>query len=110
MSLKLLIAAGLIASTFALGCGDDDASSTTAAPANVAPPGPADSVAQAQISYGMARGAISEGRFDDAQKAINDLKGMRDKIPAEWQKMVDQLGPMLAEARAKGVKAPATPQ
>lgn len=69
-------------------------------------------VAQAQSLYEKATAAISNTKFDDAQGYVDQLKAIRDKLPAEWQAKVDQLGTMLTDAKAKmgNLKMPSMPK
>lgn len=58
-------------------------------------------VVQAQQLYTQASTAISGMKLDDAQKYVDQLKGLRDKLPADWQTRVDDASKMLTDARAK---------
>jgi hypothetical protein len=66
-------------------------------------------VTQAQGLYTQAQTAISGMKFDEAQKHVDQLKGMRSKLPAEWQTRVDQLGTMLTDAKSKMGNMPSMP-
>lgn len=66
-------------------------------------------VAQAQDLYAKATTALSNMKPDDAQKYVDQLKTLRDKLPAEWQTKVDDLAKMVNDAKAKMTNLPNLP-
>lgn len=66
-------------------------------------------VAQAQALYAQATTAIGSAKLDDAQKYVDQLKGLRDKLPADWQVKVDEVAKMLTDAKAKLGNLPSMP-
>lgn len=70
----------------------------------------ADSVTdQAKKLYDQATTAISKANWDDAQKYVDQLKALRDKLPADWQAKVDEVAKMLTDAKAKLGNLPSMP-
>lgn len=66
--------------------------------------------AQAQKLFDDAKAAISKADFDNAQKYVDQLKGLSDKLPADWKAKVDELAKMLTDARAKLGNLPGLPK
>lgn len=56
---------------------------------------------QAQKLFDDAKAAITKGDFDGATKYVDQLKGLQDKLPADWKAKVDEVVKMLADAKAK---------
>jgi hypothetical protein len=66
-------------------------------------------VAQAQKLYDDAVAAVNKADFSTAEKYFDQLKTYRDKLPVEWQTKIDQLGTMIADAKAKLGNLPSVP-
>lgn len=64
---------------------------------------------QAKKLYDQATAAVTGMKLDDAQKYFDQLKALRDKLPADWQTKVDELGKMITDAKAKMGAMPAVP-
>ena len=53
---------------------------------------------------------VKENKLDLAEKALTQLEGMKDKLPAEWAGKIDSLKSALNAAKATGGKMPAMPK
>jgi molecular chaperone GrpE (heat shock protein) len=67
-------------------------------------------VAQAQKLYDDAVAAVNKADFSTAEKYFEQLKTYRDKLPADWQTKIDQLGKMITDAKAKLGNVPGLPR
>jgi hypothetical protein len=47
-----------------------------------------------------AKAAISANKLDDASKYVDQLKGLRDKLPADWQAKIDAVVKQFDSAKA----------
>lgn len=66
--------------------------------------------AQAQKLFDDAKAAIGKADFDGAQKYVDQLKGLQDKLPAEWKAKIDDLVKMIADAKEKLKAVPGMPK
>lgn len=65
---------------------------------------------QAQKLFDDAKAAIGKADFDGAQKYVDQLKGLQDKLPADWKAKVDEVVKMLADAKEKLKAIPGMPK
>ena len=65
---------------------------------------------QAQKLFDDAKAAIGKADFDGAQKYVDQLKGLQDKLPADWKAKVDEVVKMLADAKDKLKALPGMPK
>lgn len=90
--------------------GDLKDNATTTANTNTASDAGAGVVAQAQKLYDDAVNAVNKADFSTAEKYFEQLKSLRDKLPADWQAKVDQLGQLIADGKAKLGNLPNLPR
>ena len=79
----------------------DAAKEKGAAAVDAAKTAAADALGGAQTMFDEAKAAITKGDLTNATKYVDQLKGLQDKLPAEWKAKIDDLVKMLAEAKAK---------